>query len=34
MYSADGTSFMPNTYGESLKPEQLDQLVAYMATLR
>ena len=32
MYSAGGTSFMPNTYG-SLKPEELDELVAYLATL-
>jgi nitric oxide reductase subunit C len=34
MYSANGTSFMPNTYGDSLKPEQLDQLTAYLASLR
>ena len=34
MYSAGGTSFMPNTYGKDLKPEQLDQLVAYLATLQ
>ena len=34
MYSAGGTSFMPNTYGKDLKPEQIDQLVAYLATLR
>jgi len=33
MYSADGTSFMPNTYGGSLTPEQLDQLVAYLGSL-
>jgi nitric oxide reductase subunit C len=33
MYSAGGTSFMPNTYG-SLKPEELDELVAYLATLK
>ncbi len=33
MYSADGTSFMPNTYG-SMKPEEIDQLVAYLETLR
>ncbi len=24
--------FMPNTYGKTLKPEQIDQLVAYLAT--
>lgn len=34
MYSANGQSFMPNTYIESLTPEQIDQLVAYLATLR
>jgi nitric oxide reductase subunit C len=33
-YSADGQSFMPHTYGKDLKPEQIDQLVAYLATLR
>lgn len=34
MYSANGTSFMPTTYGKDLSPEQLDQLVAYLATLK
>lgn len=34
MYSANGVSFMPDTYGKSLKPEQLDQLAAYLATLK
>ncbi|HEY0877636.1 MAG TPA: c-type cytochrome, partial [Zeimonas sp.] len=34
MYSADGTSFMPNTYGKDLTPEQIDQLVEYLITLR
>ena len=34
MYSADGTSFMPNTYGESLQPEQVDQLAAYLGSLK
>ncbi len=34
MYSANGVSFMPNTYGQSLKPEQVDQLVAYLASLK
>lgn len=34
MYSANGVSFMPNTYGKSLKPEQIDQLSAYLATLK
>ncbi len=33
-YGAGGVSFMPPTYGESLKPEQIDQLVAYLATLK
>ena len=28
MYSANGTSFMPATYGKDLTPEQIDQLVA------
>ncbi len=34
MYSAGGTSFMPTTYGDSLTSEQLDQLVAYLATFK
>jgi len=34
MYSADGTSFMPNTYGETLSDEQIDQLAAYLATFK
>ncbi len=34
MYSANGVSFMPDTYGKALKPEQIDQLVAYLMTLR
>jgi nitric oxide reductase subunit C len=34
MYSAGGTSFMPNTYGKDLKPEDLDHLVAYLATFK
>jgi nitric oxide reductase subunit C len=34
MYSAGGTSFMPDSYGKDLKPEQIDQLVAYLATLQ
>jgi nitric oxide reductase subunit C len=33
-FSANGQSFMPHTYGKDLKPEQIDQLVAYLATLR
>ncbi len=34
MYSANGVSFMPTTYAESLSAEQLDQLVAYLLTLK
>src|SRR5690606_5526588 len=34
MYSANGTSFMPTGYEESLTAEQLDNLVAYLATLK
>jgi nitric oxide reductase subunit C len=34
MYSAGGTSFMPNTYAEAMKPEQIDQLVAYLSTFK
>lgn len=34
MYSAEGTSFMPTGYGDSLSDEQIDQLTAYMATLK
>jgi nitric oxide reductase subunit C len=34
MYSANGTSFMHNTYAETLKPEEVDQLVAYLSTLK
>lgn len=34
MYSADGTSFMPNTYVNDLSAEQVDQLVAYLSSLK
>ena len=34
MYSAGGQSFMPTTYGDTLTGEQIDQLVAYLASLR
>ena len=34
MYSANGQSFMPTTYAKDLSPEQIDQLVAYLATLK
>ncbi len=33
MYSANGQSFMPPNYKNDLKPEQIDQLVAYLSTL-
>jgi nitric oxide reductase subunit C len=34
MYSASGVSFMPATYGKDLTPEQVDHLVAYLATFK
>ncbi|UXY16925.1 cytochrome c [Chitiniphilus purpureus] len=34
MYSANGVSFMPNTYGKSLQPDQVEQLVAYLTSLK
>lgn len=34
MYSANGVSFMPATYGETLTPEELDHLVAYLASFK
>lgn len=34
MYSAGGTSFMPTGYADSLTDEQVDQLVAFLATLK
>lgn len=34
MYSAGGTSFMPTGYGESLSDEEIDQMVAYLATFK
>ena len=33
-YSAGGRSFMPDHFEKTLKPEQIDALVAYLATLR
>ncbi len=33
-YSAGGQSLMPPTYGQTLEPRQIDDLVAYLATLR
>jgi nitric oxide reductase subunit C len=34
MFSASGVSFMPATYANSLTDEQIDQLVAFLATLK
>ncbi|QGZ38477.1 nitric oxide reductase, NorC subunit apoprotein [Pseudoduganella flava] len=34
MYSANGVSFMPATYGKDLTPQQVDQLVAYLSSLK
>lgn len=34
MYSAGGTSFMPVTYADSLTDEQIEQLVAYLRSLK
>jgi nitric oxide reductase subunit C len=34
MYSANGVSFMPDTYGKDLAPEQVAQLAAYLATYK
>jgi nitric oxide reductase subunit C len=33
-YAAGGRSLMPSDYGQTLKPEQIDQIVAYLLTLR
>jgi len=34
MYSTDGVSFMPSTFGKDLTPEQVTQLVAYLTTFK
>lgn len=34
MYSANGVSFMPNTFGKDLSPEQVAQLAAFLATFK
>ncbi len=34
MYSASGVSFMPNTFGKDLTPDQVSQLAAYLATFK
>lgn len=33
-FSAGGRSLMPNTYAQTLKPEQVEQIVAYLLTLK
>jgi nitric oxide reductase subunit C len=33
-FSAEGRSFMPDQYEKTLKPEQIDALVAYLVTLK
>jgi nitric oxide reductase subunit C len=33
-YSADGRSIMPGNFGKDLTPQQIDQLVAYLASLK
>ncbi len=33
-YAAGGRSLMPSDYGQTLKPEQIDQIVAYLLTLK
>jgi nitric oxide reductase subunit C len=33
-YAAGGRSLMPGDYGQTLKPEQVDQIVAYLLTLK
>lgn len=34
MYSASGVSFMPTTYGKDLTPAQIDELAAYLSSLK
>jgi nitric oxide reductase subunit C len=34
MYSANGVSFMPNTYPDTLTEQQVDDLAAYLASFR
>jgi nitric oxide reductase subunit C len=33
-YSAGGRSLMPSDYAQTLKPEQVDQIVAYLLSLK
>lgn len=34
MYSAEGTSFMPNTYAKDLKPDEIEQLTSYLMSFK
>ena len=34
MYSAEGVSFMPNTYAKDLTEAQIEQLVAFLSSLK
>ena len=34
IYAAEGRSFMPNTYGQDLSGEEIDQVVAFLMTLK
>ncbi|MGY0559856.1 MULTISPECIES: c-type cytochrome [unclassified Luteimonas] len=34
MFSAEGTSFMPNTYPDTLTEEQIEQLVAFLGSMK
>lgn len=34
MYSANGVSFMPNTYAKDLTPEQVEHLAAFLSTFK
>lgn len=34
MYSADGVSFMPTTYAKDLTQAQVEQLTAYLSSLK
>jgi nitric oxide reductase subunit C len=34
MYSANGISFMPNTYANTLSEQQIDDLAAYLGSFR
>jgi nitric oxide reductase subunit C len=34
IYSANGRSFMPDNFGQTLHSDQIDELVAYLMTLK